>query len=237
MIYSNTLLEAAKNLTMTHCGAPVHDGLGAYAIQSITLTVIAGLCTIQRLALKHYLRLSLGFDDWFILIATLFSIPVSAIKIRGLVPNGLGRDIWTLTPSSITNFGLFFFIIAILYFAQVTLLKLAILFFYLRIFLIDPVRRLLWATVLITCVFGIIFTIIAIFHCQPISFFWEKWDKAHTGHCINTNALTGSNAAISIALDIWMLAIPMSQLRSLNLDWKKKIGVGLMFCVGTLYDF
>jgi hypothetical protein len=31
-----------------------------------------------------------------------------------------------------------------------------------------------------------------------------------------------------------MLAIPLAQLKTLNLHWKKKIGVGLMFCVGTL---
>lgn len=31
-------------------------------------------------------------------------------------------------------------------------------------------------------------------------------------------------AAISIAEDVWMLAIPLSQLHSLQLHWKKKIG-------------
>jgi hypothetical protein len=31
-------------------------------------------------------------------------------------------------------------------------------------------------------------------------------------------------AAISIAEDVWMLAIPLSQLPSLQLHWKKKIG-------------
>lgn len=37
----------------------------------------------------------------------------------------------------------------------------------------------------------------------------------------NSNVLI---AAISIVEDVWMLAIPLSQLHSLQLHWKKKIG-------------
>lgn len=40
-------------------------------------------------------------------------------------------------------------------------------------------------------------------------------------------------AAVSVALDVWMLAIPLSQLPGLKLHWKKKVSVGLMFFVGT----
>jgi hypothetical protein len=43
-----------------------------------------------------------------------------------------------------------------------------------------------------------------------------------------------ANAATSIALDIWMIGLPMSQVLKLNLHWKKKVGVGMMFSVGTL---
>ncbi|GKU15511.1 unnamed protein product, partial [Fusarium langsethiae] len=41
-------------------------------------------------------------------------------------------------------------------------------------------------------------------------------------------------ASINIALDIWILAIPLSQLKKMNLDWRKKIGVGIMFSVGII---
>jgi hypothetical protein len=51
---------------------------------------------------------------------------------------------------------------------------------------------------------------------------------------LNVNSLGWTNAAISILLDAWMLGLPMSQLVALQLHWKKKIGVGMMFVVGTL---
>lgn len=49
----------------------------------------------------------------------------------------------------------------------------------------------------------------------------------------NSANFTLPRAAVSVALDVWMLAIPLSQLPGLKLHWKKKVSVGLMFFVGT----
>lgn len=43
-----------------------------------------------------------------------------------------------------------------------------------------------------------------------------------------------TRAAIAIALDVWIMAIPLWQLRKLSMDWKRKLAVGLMLCVGVL---
>ncbi|KAF9765388.1 hypothetical protein IL306_002332 [Fusarium sp. DS 682] len=50
---------------------------------------------------------------------------------------------------------------------------------------------------------------------------------------MNSTAIGWANAAISVAMDVWMLAVPMWYLRKLKLHWKKKIGVAAMFIVGT----
>lgn len=146
----------------------------------------------------------------------------------------MGRDVWTLTFTQITDFGKFFFIMEVLYFFQVASLKFALLFFYMRVFPAQQVQRLLWATVAINLIFALVSVVVALLQCTPMSFYWTRWDGEHRGSCINVNALAWSNAAISIILDGWMLAIPLWQIKSLNLHWKRKIGVGLMFCVGTL---
>jgi hypothetical protein len=122
----------------------------------------------------------------------------------------------------------------VLYFAQVFLLKLSILFFYLRIFPSPPFRRLLWATIIFDILFGAVFIIAGIFQCHPISYYWNQWDGLHKGKCLNVNGLGWGNAIISILLDVWMLGLAISQLLHLQLHWKKKVGVGLMFAVGTL---
>ena len=77
------------------------------------------------------------------------------------------------------------------------------------------------------------FVFVGIFQCKPINFYWKNWDGEHTGSCLSVNSLGWSNAVISILLDVFMLGIPISQLIGLQLHWKKKLGAGLMFTVGS----
>lgn len=114
------------------CGAPVRDKTVEYNVVSTTLMAIACLFVLVRLSYKKFFtRTELGLDDWFIFLALLNCVPSAIINVSMLSHNGLGRDIWTLTPEQITSFAKAFFIITILYFSEVFVLKLSLLFFYL----------------------------------------------------------------------------------------------------------
>ncbi len=75
------------------------------------------------------------------------------------------------------------------------------------------------------------------FQCQPVSYAWTKWDGKHEGHCLNMNAQAWANAGISIALDIWIIGLPLQQLFGLSWDWRKKSQAMVMFSIGLLYVF
>ncbi|KAG7284915.1 hypothetical protein NEMBOFW57_009530 [Staphylotrichum longicolle] len=224
---------ATKNITDNMCDVPLRNRGGTYDTISITMAIMSSSIVVSRVLFKLLVTHGLSPDDYVILFLAVVAAPSVVITHYGTTPNGLGRDIWTLEPQTITDFLFYFFLMAVLYFTQVTLVKLCLLLFYLRIFPGPTVRRLLWGTIIFTSLFGVIFFFVAIFQCSPISFFWEHWDGEHEGSCLNINAIAWANAGISIALDFWMLAIPLAQLKALNLHWKKKIGVGFMFGVGT----
>ncbi|KAH7000665.1 hypothetical protein EDB80DRAFT_780000 [Ilyonectria destructans] len=221
------------NATLSYCGVPVRHKSTNYVAVNVAFVTVSFVLVAQRFAFKIYTKLDLGLDDWFTLGATTISIPQTVITLAGVSANGLGHDIWTLPFSKIYNFAKNVMIMEVLYFAQITLLKLAMLFFYLRIFPSSGVRRLLWGTIIANTIYGISFVIAGIFQCNPISYFWNMWDGEHQGRCLNQNAIGWSNAAISIALDFWMLAIPLHQIRHLNLNWKRKVAVGSMFLIGS----
>ncbi|OAA35519.1 hypothetical protein NOR_07904 [Metarhizium rileyi] len=221
------------NITQTTCNRPTRDKARTYQVVSNTLVIIAAVFIFQRFAFKLYARLELGLDDWCALLTLIAGIPSTVINAQFLTVNGIGRDIWTLTPDQITDFSLYFYIDEIVYLAEVSLAKLALLFFYMRVFPSKDVQCLLWGTVIFDIVFGLTFVLVVIFQCNPISHFWVMWDGEHKGQCLNINAITWSNAIISILLDVWMLGIPLWQLRTLKLGWKKKAGVAAMFCVGA----
>jgi hypothetical protein len=56
----------------------------------------------------------------------------------------------------------------------------------------------------------------------------------HVGRCINIYAMAWAQAIINIALDLWMLALPASQVLRLNMQLRKKMGVMVMFGLGIL---
>lgn len=230
----SNLMTVTKNITNTACNMPIRDRTAQYITTSNTLGIITGIFVMQRIAYKVWAGLDFGWDDFFCLFTTVSGIPITVINAHWLPQNGLGRDIWTLKPEQITEFGLCFYIIEALYFLLVGTLKLSLLFFYTRVFPSNGVRGLLWGTIGFVSTMTIIFLFLSIFQCTPIKFFWLKWDDAEAGYCMNTNALAWCNAVLSIATDIWMLAVPLWQLRTLQLDRKRKFGVGVMFSVGTL---
>jgi hypothetical protein len=169
-----------KNATNAACGVPVRDKTQEFINVTIVLGVISGIVVILRLASKVIMKMEFSPDDWCILITLLSGIPSSCMNVVGTAGHGEGKDIWTLSFDMITSFGYFFYILEVIYFAQVALLKLTLLFFYLRIFP-GKARKLLWATVIFDCIYGIAFVFLAAFQCHPVSFFWTGWDGEHEG--------------------------------------------------------
>lgn len=162
-------------------------------------------------------------------------VPCTVINIRGMTANGLGKDIWTLGMEKVTQFVLSFYIMEVLYLAEISLIKLSLSLFYLNIFPSASIRRLLWGNVIFNIIFGLVFVIGGIFQCTPISFYWTQYtDKLSGGRCFDINGFAWIHAALGVALDFWMIAIPLSQVRKLELHWKKKIGAIIMFLTGTL---
>ncbi|RGP77718.1 hypothetical protein FLONG3_4177 [Fusarium longipes] len=50
---------------------------------------------------------------------------------------------------------------------------------------------------------------------------------------LGVGEVTLASALLSIALDFWMLAIPLSQVVRLQMKWKRKLAVSFMFALGT----
>ncbi|KAF2636236.1 hypothetical protein P280DRAFT_409992 [Massarina eburnea CBS 473.64] len=223
-----------KNITSTTCHAPIRSQVKTLRVTNITMGVVSAASVIARLLYKAVFSVAeLGWDDYLIVATLLVGIPQTIITDLGTTPNGIGRDVWTVSFHQITEFGRFFYVMEVLYFSVLTLLKLTLLVFFLRIFPAQRVRRILWGTIIFTACWGIATTLAAILQCKPIRYNWTRWDNEHEGQCLNINALAWSNAGISIALDIWMLVIPLWQVFKLKMSWRKKISVSLMFLVGA----
>jgi len=111
--------------------------------------------------------------------------------------------------------------------------KVSILFFYLRIFPDQIFRRVTWCLVVVAALTTLTFVCVDAFQCAPVSHYWRQWD-GEPGKCFAPSGPAWTISAIGIALDFLMLSLPLQQIRKLNLHWRKKLSVGLMFGVGFL---
>jgi hypothetical protein len=228
-------LTGTRNSSLTACHAPVRDHAPELKVISNVMLALCLVAVVARFAYKIFFSsVELGVDDWIVLAAAVTAVGSVIMSNCGTIPNGLGKDIWTVEPEKITLLLKYFYMMAWLYFLQTALVKLSLITFFIRIFPSKGVQQLLWGTFIFVCVWGLAIIFLAVFQCQPISYFWTKWDGLHEGTCLDANSISWANAGIGIAIDLWILAIPLWQLRSLQIHWKKKIGVAMMFSVGTL---
>jgi len=230
-----TIKQSLTTLNITHtlCEDPIRDKRTFYNILSNVFGVTSGVAVVLRFYSRWTSAQEFWYDDYSIVAVMVLGIPSSVMNVQGLTYNGLGLDIWRVGFRQITDFIHVFFAMELLYFSQIGAVKLSILFFYLRLFPGPNIRKWIWGTIIFNTIFTLLFILIGLFQCAPIRFYWKRWDNEHKGKCMDINALGWANAGISIALDIWMLALPMTQLVNLNLHWKKKLSVAAMFGVGA----
>ncbi|TLD23792.1 hypothetical protein PspLS_06961 [Pyricularia sp. CBS 133598] len=231
---------AALRVSKVTCGETPRDEGWYYRIIVLVFSPIACLLAAIRLLSKGLVMgwHQMGLDDFFIGVVIVTGIiPATIVTLNGTIPYGLGVDIWAVPVDHIYQFLKFHFIVTIIFFFQVGMLKLSLLFFLLRIFLDRTVKRLLWATIATVAIFTTITTLAMALQCYPKpEAFWTAWDGSpeYQGQCkIQVTALSLSNASFSVIMDIWMLAIPFWQLRKLQLETKKKLSVAVMFAMGA----
>lgn len=165
---------------------------------------------------------------------------------------GFGRNIWDIKPNNIikaikvwlggifyeeqTNSTQVFFWDELLYTTILSLCKVSMLMFYLRIFPSQNFRRICFLILGWVLTTMILFQLLTVFQCLPTSYNWNGWMGTYKNFkCLDLNSLTYSAASVNIAQDFAILILPLPWLVKLKISWKKKINVLLIFSMGTLY--
>ncbi|KAL6789545.1 putative PTH11-typeG-protein-coupled receptor [Trichoderma sp. SZMC 28013] len=110
--------------------------------------------------------------------------------------------------------------------------KVSILRLYLRIFESYLwMKRTCWGLIVCVAMYCLSSTAATVFQCDPIP---KAFDKAIPGTCINLAKFWFANAEFSIATDIFILALPIPIVYTLQSSWSRKIALVLVFAVGIV---
>ena len=229
----------ARNLTETSCNTPVRNRSRQFTVLNLALGAVTTVVVFIRVLFKrcYSMRRRLGADDWVMSSGTRALRPPEH-RDHDLRPECPRAGKGHMGPAARRSD----YLCALLLHHGDPLPhphdahQADAVALYLDIFSGKIIRRLLWGTVAFHIAFGIAFLVKVIFQCSPVSFYWRKFDgrQAPHGRCIDINASGWANAAIGVAVDFWLIAIPLSRVKKLNLHWKKKVGAALMFLTGAL---
>lgn len=114
------------------------------------------------------------------------------------------------------------------------LTKLALLFFYHRIFWVDKLFvRWLWGIGILTVLWTISAYLVQWMRCWPVPFTWDK--TLPGGTCINIPIFLAVNETINSVIDFVMIAMAIRIVTTLRMSLGEKIRLSILFSVGSLY--
>lgn len=125
-----------------------------------------------------------------------------------------------------------YYVASCMYVGARSFTRASIIVFYLRIFTIKESRRIIIYTLTAEVVLSSTFVLIMLFQCTPVSYYWTKWDQLHPGHCIDSYRYMIAGWSTLIALDFWVMWVPLPMIAKLQLSTRKKLLIGIMFAMG-----
>ncbi|KAE9961936.1 hypothetical protein BLS_001109 [Venturia inaequalis] len=211
------------------------------------LTIIAIVLQITStsfLALRLYSRFSrksgkAGIDDAFLVLGWLFGTTLTVFAIFGSLYWGYNRHIFDVPVSQYSHAAFSGWLIELFFILATSLNKISVLLLYLRLINIFNNRNLLWAIracLAFVVMHMLVFTILPLTKCTPISANWDMYDPAYTKSytCISDTVTWPVAAAFSAVTDLAAVIIPLVILSGLRKPMKQKIGLYSVFAFGFL---
>ncbi|RMJ16491.1 hypothetical protein CDV36_003783 [Fusarium kuroshium] len=224
----------STNATLAACGVPPGDQSATIIGIPASFGSLAILLVLIRVFGRLWItKVDLDWDDYLIVLAVI-SASVLNFVCYPMAHLGMGKDFWTIPFPDIDMTLKLLYVAEIFYMFAEMLVQMSLLAFYIRVFPEASVfvRRASWTLIAIVACFGIANTCTMIFQCTPIPFFWFGWAGEMTGKCIDINLFSWIRAAIEIAIDVAILSLPLPSVVKLQMSWKKKAQVLLMFALG-----
>ncbi|KAF2465722.1 uncharacterized protein BDR25DRAFT_378393 [Lindgomyces ingoldianus] len=202
------------------------------------MTAVSVIIVALRFYSRQIIVRNFGKDDWMMLVALIFTIGYLAC-IYVLRENGMGYSGNELKLSQMTNMITTTLGIEIIYYIVVYAIKTSILFFYLRIAVEKSFERGCKLTIWLLTVFVAICVICCLTQCIPLHKMWDFTGLVN-GHCINTTAFFYFTSSFNIVTDIWILALPVKTLMSIQRPGREKaalifvFGLGIFSCIASI---
>ncbi|KAI3392592.1 hypothetical protein diail_5466 [Diaporthe ilicicola] len=199
----------------------------------ITLVVVATLSVMMRLGSRLVQDAGLRADDYLIMIALVFCIGTCVMTVE-ITAAGAGRHVWALTTEQVIETSMYLFALAITYTLAAMFIKTSIILLYIRVFSTTNkgFRLCIYFASFMTGCLAVTFIVVILSACQPMQFFWTKFDGTSEGTCIDVSSFFIAFSIFNVSLDVFLLVLPIPQVLKLHMSARKKMIVCALMLLG-----
>ncbi|KAI1077736.1 hypothetical protein F5B20DRAFT_582846 [Whalleya microplaca] len=203
------------------------------------MLALSTLCILYRLYYRQFVARATGWDDFFVFLYLIWGL-VGGICLCLSPRWGLGRHFVLLTFDETISYLKNYYVLNGAYNLSTALIKISLLFQYLRMFERGRLRVVCIIMLIFTGLWGTATSFMAWFPCFfPVSGFWE-WDKRTVCYAYGSLdskvffATFTSHAVVNMALDLIVFAIPIPYYQTATERRTKIALIGLFISGGIV---
>ena len=199
---------------------------------AIACSVLSTFFVAARIYTRSRINRAIGWDDYIALVTLPFCI-ARGVLLGIATRYGMGISAGDFFDDLGQQYQKWIFGASCTYLLALLGYKMSILCLYLRIFDVDQLFRYrTWAVMFVT--FGYLFSNMCtqIFGCRPVA---KSWTPDLPGHCISTRKADYGYVSLNIISDLLIFVLPLPMVWRLQLSPRDKLGVSVIFVIGSLY--
>ncbi|RAL03302.1 CFEM domain-containing protein [Aspergillus ibericus CBS 121593] len=226
-----------RHLYELECGLPIKKGPLLVDPATLAPAILATIFFFIRIAAKlGNLAGGWGPDDYTVTAAFILGVALFVVNTY-MIKYGFGMNSWDILPfHHITLVFQYFEGLAMMYKIQISLCKISVLLFLLRIFQSRVFRVLAYILIGVNAAIGITFSLVDLLRCTPVHLDWDGWtgENIEEGTCINFIAAVMVHCLVNIFVDVVIVILPIYEVTKLQLPFTKKVTVAFMFMMGLI---
>ncbi|KAF7596991.1 hypothetical protein BBP40_011357 [Aspergillus hancockii] len=204
---------------------------------SVAMMCLSFVAVLLRGFVRMYLVRAFGWDDALMIVALVLFIFLNICCIIGS-ESGVGHKIKEFTSlETLEKALLWWWLGQMLYIWSSAVAKISIALALIRLAVRKAHMVVLWTTIGVTIAIGLIFWLVLLFDCNPVSHFWLRLDPTHSGTCLSTDTLLVTAylySALTIFCDFTLGIFPASLIWSLQMNQRTKIALGGILSLGAI---
>ncbi|KAF2640820.1 hypothetical protein P280DRAFT_399457, partial [Massarina eburnea CBS 473.64] len=205
----------------------------SYLATVATLVSIALLTFLLRVYTRIKLLRIFAIDDGLMLVAALCSFG-NLIAFALLVRLGLGHHRDELPKADVSAVGVYLWSFTVLIVIGISLVKLSVAFFLLRIIQRPQYRLVLYCMIAILVPSTLVWTFTLLFQCTPVAAAWNP-ELRSNAQCMSRTTyrnLNVFNSSINAATDLSLAILPLSIVWGLRVSLHAKLSLAAVLGLG-----